>query len=293
VGLGSHDEWSDLDATIYLDDGLWKARGGELQLALMHGLPRFSRYSEPHCSFPENPHRWAVTGHPEICVHPVSWLLDHASLGFLSREQDPPWEEVSFEALYAIQNDVVLRDPHGTLRKLREASAVEQYPDWLWRKSLILRLADLKGEPWDFEKAVRRDKIVEAQMVLGPLLQALLQIGFIIERSYFPWRKHLWAAFRQLPLAEEVGHQLDTAATSPAWDARVDALNQIVARYTDAIIERGHLTSEMLEHLPQAKGEEAWSESDWLAEYRKYGALAREAGFDEQDGWVWGLWQWA
>ena len=49
----------------------------------------------------------------------------------------------------------------------------------------------------------------------------------------------------------------------------------------------------MLEFLPQAKGEEAWSNLNWLAEYRKYGPLARDAGFDEQDGWVWGLWKWA
>ena len=293
AGLGRHDEWSDLDAMIYLDDPLWKARGGELQLALMHGLPRLSQRSEPHCSFPGEPHRWAVTGHPEICVHPISWLLDHAANGFLSTEQDLPWEAVSFGALYAIQHDMVLRDPHGTLRKLRDATSVEQFPDWLWRKHLILKLANLKGEPWDFEKAVKRGKTVEAQTILGPLLQALLEVGFIIERSYFPWRKHLLQAFHELPVAQAIALLLETAATSAAWDARVDAVNEVIMLYTDAIIERGLLTSEMLEFLPYAKNGSAWSNRDWLAEYQKYGPVAREAGFDDQDGWVWGLWQWA
>ena len=291
AGLGLQDEWSDLDATIYLDEPLWKARCGQLQLALMHGLPRFSLHSEPHCSFPGQPHRWAVTGHPEICVHPVSWLLDHHALEFLADEAESPWESVSIERLYALQHDLVLRDPCGTLTRLRRAASVERYPEWLWRKNLILKLASLKGEPWDFEKAVKRGKTVEAQTVLGPLLQALLEIGFIIDRSYYPWRKHLWRAFGQLPIAQTISPPLKTVATSAAWDERVSALNEVVVLYTDAIIKRGLLTSEMLEFLPHAKGDSAWSNADWLAEYEKYGALAREAGFDEQDGWVWGLWQ--
>lgn len=293
AGLGRHDEWSDLDATIYLADPLWKARGGQMQLALMHGLPVFSQRSEPHCSFPGDAHRWTITGHPEICVHPVSWLLDHTASAFLSADQEPPWGNVSLEALYAIQHDTVLRDPQGALRKLRQATSVERFPEWLWRKHLILKLAAIKGEPWDFEKAVKRGKTVEAQMILGPLLEALLHVGFIIERSYFPWRKHLWPAFSELPLAQAVAPLLGTAATSPDWHARVHAVNDVLIVYTDTIIECGILTSEMLEFLPFAKNGSAWSNTDWLAEYQKYGPIAREAGFDEQDGWVWGLWQWA
>ncbi len=33
-GLGIADEFSDLDAVIYLDDPLWKAHGGQVQLML-------------------------------------------------------------------------------------------------------------------------------------------------------------------------------------------------------------------------------------------------------------------
>jgi hypothetical protein len=293
AGLGLHDALSDLDATVYLDDPLWKARGGQLQLALMHELPAFSQRSEPHCSFPGRPHRWAITGHPEVCVHPVSWLLDHNALAFLAPEGPPPWQAVSIERLYAMQHDLVLRDPHGTLRRLREATSVDRCPEWLWRKRLITKLSDLKGEPWDFEKAVKRSKPMEALTILGPLLQALIEISFVLERSYYPWRKHLWQAFGELPIAHEVGPLLAAAATSTSWDERVGAVNEIVTRYADAAIQRGLLSSEMLEFLPQAKGEEAWSNLNWLAEYRKYGPLARDAGFDEQDGWVWGLWRWA
>lgn len=293
AGLGLHDAWSDLDAMIYLDDALWMKRGGQLQIALMHELPAFSQHSEPHCSFPAQPHRWAVTGHPEICVHPVSWLLDHTAYEFLDPDGEPPWETITIEALYAIQHDLVLLDPQGTLHRLRQATSVGSYPEWLWRKRLILKLTDLKGEPWDFEKAVKRGKPVEAVTILGPLLQALIEISFGIERSYYPWRKHLWQAFAALPMAQHAGPLLAEAATSTSWDARADAVNEVIALYTDAIVQRGLLTSQMLEFLPYAKNGEAWSNAGWLAEYLKYGPIAREAGFDEQDGWVWGLWNWA
>ncbi len=293
AGLGLHDEWSDLDATIYLDDPLWKARGGQLQLALMHELAVFSDQSEPHCSFARQPHRWAVTGRPEVCVHPISWLLDRNANLFLSQGQDLPWEEVSVERLYALQHDLILRDPRGTLRSLREATAVDRYPEWLWRKHLILRLADLKGEPWDFEKAAKRSRPVESTTILGPLLQALLKVCFLVERRYYPWRKHLWQAFGGLPIARETGPLFAEAATADSWNARAEAVNEAAVRLADAVIQRGVLTSEMLEHLLPAKNHRAWSNPDWLADYHRLGSLARDAGYDEQDGWVWRLWDWA
>jgi hypothetical protein len=293
VGLALHDEWSDLDATIYLNDPLWEERGSQLQLALMHDVPAFSPRSEPHCSFPGQPHLWAVTGHPEICVHPFSWLLDHQALAFLGDEREAPWESISIQRLYALQHDLVLRDPQGTLAKLRAASSVERYPEWLWRRQLILRLHGLKGEPWDLEKAAARGKPVEATTILGPLVQALIEVCFLVQRRYYPWRKHLWQALEDLEIAADVGSLLAEAATAPSWNARADAVNEVVTRLADAAIASGLLTRQVLEHLHFAKSGEAWSNPDWLAEYRRYAPLAQQAGYDEQDGWVWCLWKWA
>lgn len=293
VGLGLHDEWSDLDATIYLDDPLWMAQGGQLQLLLMHGVPAFSPRSEPHCAFPGEPHQWVVTGHPEICVHPVSWLLDHHAQEFLAGTNQPPWEAVSIESLYALQHDLVLRDEKGTLGYLKEETAEARFPAWLWKKLLIYKLHDLKGEPLEFEKAVARGSTVGAQIVLGPLLRSLLEIGFLVEQRYYPWHKHLWPGYRQLSIASQMLPDLHVLAIAPEWSARVTALYALVNRYTDIIIQRGVLTSEMLEDLPSAKNGAAWNNPNWRAEKCKYARIAKDAGYDGEDGWVWGLWRWA
>jgi Domain of unknown function (DUF4037) len=293
VGLGLHDRWSDLEATIYLDDPLWLEQGGQLQLLMMHGLPAFSARSEPHCAFPGEPHKWPISGHPEINVHPVSWLLDHHANEFLAANEELPWEAVSVEALYALQHDLVLCDSSGVLGRLRDATTEARYPPWLWEKRLIFKLHDLKGEPLDFEKAVMRGDIPAASIVLGTLLQGLLEIGFLSERRYYPWRKHLWRAYRELPISQQMLPDLGVLATGPDWTTKVKALGSLVDRYADAIIERGILTSEMLEDLPAARSDAAWSDPAWRAESRRLGEIALRAGFDVQDGWVWGLWRWA
>ena len=293
VGLGLHDEWSDLDAMIYLDDPLWLEQGGQLQLLMMHGLPVFSPRSEPHCAFPGEPRKWAVSGHPEINVHPVSWLLDHHAQEFRALDGGPPWEAVGIEALYALQHDLVLRDPSGVLSQLRDATSEVRYPSWLWKKQLILKLSSQKGEPLDFEKAVARQDLAGASIVLGTLLQNLLEIGFLVEQRYYPWRKHLWGAYRQLPIAGQMGPDLHVLATEPDWTKRVTALQALVWGYTDLIIERGILSSEMLEDLPAAKNGAAWSNPAWRTEPSRLGEIAGHAGYDAQDGWVWGLWRWA
>lgn len=108
VGLGIDDELSDLEAAIYLKDAVWKKCGGQLQLSLND------------CLSDTNP--WRKAG-SVISVYPISWLLDGQAEKFLTCTNDLPWEEVSFETLFTIQNNLIFYDPQGTLNRLRAATA--------------------------------------------------------------------------------------------------------------------------------------------------------------------------
>jgi hypothetical protein len=70
-----NDELSDPEVMAYLPEQLWKERGGQLQLTLIHSLSRFSSHSMPHCEYPGDPYSWHLYGHPEINVHPRGELL--------------------------------------------------------------------------------------------------------------------------------------------------------------------------------------------------------------------------
>ncbi|MDE7299091.1 MAG: hypothetical protein K2N94_09735, partial [Lachnospiraceae bacterium] len=61
AGLGIADEWSDLEAAVYLPEKLWREQGASLQLSLNRLV------SEQNV--------WKKEG-SVLCVHPLNWLLD-------------------------------------------------------------------------------------------------------------------------------------------------------------------------------------------------------------------------
>ena len=76
-GLGIADEYSDLDAILWLDDSIWKKSGGEVQLTLECEIPGFG----PTDILSEH-------GHAEVNVWPLSWLGERRR--FLGNTPDMP-----------------------------------------------------------------------------------------------------------------------------------------------------------------------------------------------------------
>lgn len=293
AGLGLQDEWSDLDAFIYLPGNLWRTHGGQLQLSLVHDLPAFSPRSAPHCECPGDPFSWPVYGHPEINVHPWSELLCGRAEAVLAGQEEVPWEQVSIEALFELQENLVLRDPRGIHARLREATAPQRYPEALWQKRLIDELAALKGEPWDLEKAAVRGRSLEAAMILGPLLMGLLHAGFLIHRQYYPYRKYLYPFFRKLPGATtEAVPDFEVVASSADWSVKASAIQRITRTLTQEALKTGALTAGMLEYLFDARSGKAWLNPGWRNASEARREKAKEAGYDPLDGWIWGWWGW-
>lgn len=280
-GLGIADELSDLEVAIWLDDPEWQAHGAQLQLTLLRGAPRFAH----------------TPNHPELCVWPLSWLGDRRA--FLDSDADPPWEKVSIEQLHELQNALVLRDPHDIFRRLKAATAPERFPQWLWRRFLVSELVKLVVEdPTELRQAARRRHAVEGHIVLGCVLHDLMRIGFILNRTYYPWRTHLRWAFERLPFAaSEALPYLDTATSSPVWEERLAAVDAVRDLYCEHIQRYDLLpgidmsTSSLIDEFTWAQRLEAWSNPDWRERVTKWQAMARGAGCDAADFWVWSLWR--
>jgi hypothetical protein len=280
VGLSIHDEDSDLDAIIYLDDSIWQTQGGELQLMLLHQPPKFTTKNVLH---------------PEICVHPISWLLDGHYQKFLEAKEELPWDKVNLWSLYEIQENLILHDPHHLLHQLRAATKCERFPGWLWQKLLISKLYELLelDELGEFERVVSQDKILEAYIILGRALEGLLQLGFLIDRQYYPYRKHLRWAFEKLPIATRVLADIDTLISSLDWNAKVTSVKAIKETYKAYLHENNVVPAELLEDLSWAFRGEAWLNPRWRDRINKCRQQAIKAGYEASDGWVWSLWGWA
>lgn len=285
VGLGIDDEYSDMEAEIYLDNPLWKEQGGPLQLALNDCLHDF-------CP-------WKKEG-SIISVTRLSDLLDGHAGDFLSDYDDPPWEEVSFESLFTLQHSLILHDPRQILHSLREMTAPGNYPDRLWKKTLLLRLKKLLCDDFpEFELCVRRNRLPEASILLGLVMEGLFHLGFILCRQYYPWRTHLRWAFDRLPQpVSDWVPIIDSVPVSMDWQDKVAAMESVIAAAKDLIEENKLLPDVNLrngrpdEELVWAERLQAWERPDWRDWVTRCTKKAVENGFPPRQFWVWSLWGW-
>ena len=279
-GLGVADEYSDLDATIWLDDPLWKEEGGNLQLTLANHVPRFVPEDGPH-----------KNDHAEFVVWPLSWLGDRKRL--LDETSDSAWEKVDIEELFEIQTNLVLRDPHGLFQRLKEATTPENYPRALWKKRLIEEMKDLDDDIADYLQAVRRNREVEAAIINGRIVERVLQLGFLVARHYYPWHKHLHWAFLTLPApASKVCRRLESLTGSGSLNDKLAAVQETREAYASAILEQGLLTEEILSDLEWAGRLKAWSNANWRKWIESRQIKAEAAGYTANDSWIWSLWGW-
>jgi hypothetical protein len=123
AGFGMNDELSDLEIMVYLPERVWKDRGGQLQLSLIHSLNRFGSHSMPHCEFPGDPNLWHLYGHLEINVHPRSELLCGEAESFVAGTGGIPWAKMDIEEPFGLQRYPIVRDAGRAFERIREATA--------------------------------------------------------------------------------------------------------------------------------------------------------------------------
>ena len=256
VALGIDDELSDLEAAVYLDDTVWRESGGQLQLTLNDCLSK------------TNP--WKNDG-SVISVHPLSWLLDGQAKKFLQSSRNLPWEKVSFETLFTIQNNLIFYDPQDTLNRLRNVTSPSQYPEHLWKKSLIQRFKTLVEDLSELKLSTKRNRIAESYIVLGHIIEGLFQIGFLILHQYYPWRTHLRWAFDKLPLpTSDLGSKIYSLSTCTEWNRMINIIETIIATYQDYINTNSIIPEVNI----------------------KCSDKAIESGYESYQFWVWSLWGW-
>lgn len=285
AGLGIDDDYSDLEAAVYLDYPMWKKHGGQLQLSLNEVLLK------------TNP--WKQSG-SVISVMPHSWLLDGQGVEFLESSANLPWEEVSFETLFEAQENLVVYDPQELLSRLRSATAPQRYSEQLWKKALLLKLMQLRNEDLpELNQCVRRHKPEESIILFGHVIESLLQLGFLVCRQYYPWRTHLRWAFDRLPTpVVDLGVHLDALLESADWDRRIRITEECIAAYKRYITENKLLPginlqcADLDEELVWADRLKAWMKPDWRSWMTRCTEMAVSNGYPASDYWVWSLWNW-
>jgi len=224
VGLGIDDEFSDVEAAIWLPDEIWK-KNGMLQISLDKCLAENNLWKQD-CS--------------GIQVYPLSWILDGKGEKILAGG-DVPWGELAFDSLFGLftlHNQPIWHDPQDRLGKLRKMTAPEKMPEIFWKKALLEKIENFVSDGMqELNKCIDRKHYVDAFIPLGDAVKALLEIGFIISRSYYPYRKHLSWAFSRLPLEiSGLKCKFNLLSEATDWQIRLYHLEEIYTFYKDYIL---------------------------------------------------------
>ena len=231
VGLGIDDEFSDVEAIIHLPDDIWKKRGGYLQIDLDKLLLETNLWSQP-CSI--------------ICVHPLSWMINSNISEIekiLSSEIDVPWSKLSFETLFNIQNDPIWHDPKDRYGRLRIITTPNKMPEILWKKALLEKINNfVGGGTQEIHRCIDRRHYLDAYIPFGDAVKALLEMGFMVCRQYYPYQKHLSWAFNRLPSPiSDLKSSFDFLSVSANWQERLRIMETIYNFYRDYIISNNLL----------------------------------------------------
>lgn len=264
VGLRIDDEFSDMEAVLYLPDTIWK-QNGVLQIEL------------EECLAETNP--WKQDGMVNgsiISVHPLSWLLDYQGEKILSSNGCIKWEKLSFESLFTIQENLIYHDPQDRFGRLRRLTAVEKMPDTLWKKAIYTKLKDFVEDGVRvIQISVNRRQFAAANIQFGRTVQTLYELGFLICHRYYPYLKHLRWAFGRLPEPiASLNSYFDILSATSDWSKRLSILETIYDAYKTFIVSNAVFPEidfdlidlhDMRIHtdLGHANWFQAWENPDW------------------------------
>ena len=291
VGLGIDDELSDMEAAIYLPDEIWK-HNGLLQITLNKCLADTNLW-QPNGSI--------------ISVYPLSWMLDGQGEKLLDANTGVPWQEMSIDSmfgLFVLHNQPVWHDPQDRLGKLIRKTTPEKMPEIFWKKALLTKLDNfVRDGMQEIKKCVERKNFLDAYVPFGDAVKALQEIGFILCRKYYPFRKHLSWAFSRLPLPiVEYKLYFDQLSAAASWQERLDLMETIYNAYKDYIIanlilpeldfNRVDLNEMPLQENEFDNCKNILDNPNWLSELAAKKENAVKLGYEPGDYWVvdwWGI----
>ncbi|MEU4240129.1 DUF4037 domain-containing protein [Actinoplanes sp. NPDC026619] len=132
------------------------------------------------------------------------------------------WLLTPTQLLASLTRGAVFHDPADTLHRRR--AALEWYPDDVWRYALAAGWLKVSQEEAFVGRTGSTGDTLGSRLLAARLAREMVRLSFLISRRWAPYAKWLGRAFRELPLAAQVGPQLTAALSAASWREREDAL---------------------------------------------------------------------
>lgn len=180
-------------------------------------------------------------GSPGLAPEGISSFLSRTIGRTSPPESHLDWLAIPEEDIVHVVNGEVWHDPTGEFSRIR-AIFDEYYPDAVWKRRLAhwCRYASGMGLYW-IRRAWLRQNSVFLYTSFANTLKRTLELGFLLNRTYFPYDKWLYPLFRRLNyLAPEMIPLVEEAATdSTPWQRRFEILETLHSMIDQYMVELG------------------------------------------------------
>ena len=132
------------------------------------------------------------------------------------------WLSAPQQRLLEATSGAVFADPDGVLGAIRERLA--WYPQDVWLFMLASQWRRIDQEEAFVGRTAEAGDELGSRILAARLVRDVVRLAFLQERRSAPYAKWLGTAFRELPIAEELGPHLDAALAATDYARREAAL---------------------------------------------------------------------
>ncbi len=136
------------------------------------------------------------------------------------------WLDLPEVDIVHVINGEVWHDPSGAFSQVRN-TLLDYYPDPVWRRRISHWCRYYSGMGlYALNRALQRGNMAYAHTAFARSIKWALELGFLLNRRYFPYDKWLYPFFKELPdLADAMVPLIDEAtADGASWPRRLDIL---------------------------------------------------------------------
>ncbi len=136
------------------------------------------------------------------------------------------WLDLPEVDIVHVTNGEVWYDPSDRFSQIR-TTLLDYYPDPVWRRRISHWCRYYSGMGlYALSRALQRNNMPYAHTAFSRSIKWALELGFLLNRRYFPYDKWLYPFFKELPeLADDMVPLVDEAVLdSTAWERRLKIL---------------------------------------------------------------------
>ncbi|MBI2437418.1 MAG: DUF4037 domain-containing protein [Lentisphaerae bacterium] len=140
---------------------------------------------------------------------------------------DLEWLSMPAPDMLHVVGGEIFHDPSGAFTAVRQQ--LSYFPDLVWKRRLAHHSRVYSGYGvYGIHRAIKRNNLPFAVMSLGLTLMKGLELAFLLNRRYYPYKKWLYSMFVKLPsLATELDALVQRIVTTEDWPERIRCFDQM------------------------------------------------------------------